>query len=65
MTDMVLDQVAENVKQAKIQRIELARRIDILERMGGNVGTARTDLHNIDLTIAKQVKVLHEEGYKI
>jgi hypothetical protein len=64
MTDPILDQVAANVRQAKIQRAEIARRIDILQRMGGNIGSAQTDLHNIDIMIAKQLKVLHEEGYK-
>ena len=64
MTDPILDQVAANVRQAKIQRADIARRIDILQRMGGNIGSAQTDLHNIDIMIAKQLKVLHEEGYK-
>lgn len=64
MTDPILDQVAANVRQAKIQRAEIARRIDVLQRMGGNIGSAITDLNNIDKTIAKQSMVLREEGYK-
>jgi len=64
MTD-ILNLMADTLRDAKKQRIQLAKNIDILQRLGENIGTMLTDLHNIDVKIAKQEKVLNEEGIKL
>ena len=65
MANDLLARLANNLREAKRIREEVAKNLSLLKRFGGSVGTLESDLHNIDVKIAKQETVLKEEGITV
>jgi hypothetical protein len=61
----LLQNIKDNLVQAKIHREKLSTAIKILEDFGESTGTAKTDLHNLDVKIAKQEQTLLKYGVTI